>query len=472
MADNLPLKAGSIKVESLVLIKAGEEYDLNTYLIELSIFEDVFSNTLSGTAVISDSNNLVGALPIIGGEILTAKLSVPGFENNTIHRSFYVYAVRDRNPSSTDRQQTYMLCFASLEAAVDNVTYISRKYTGQTDEIAKKIFDEYLAMPRVWDKTYPMPAGLSTDASMAIPAWKKEIPQQMLNKLDTGSESPVSKNKVTWVVPLWTPFKALNWLANRHIEEDSKSPSTLCWESSQGFYFSSIDKLFKAQSDVKARKQYFYGLDDAAIEAIRKASKDNTQNILPKGYDKVETVLIPKGTDVFQSQEHGHYSSNMHILDVVTKKYEEYIFDYASNFSDFQHLHGNESSPSPTFPTQQIRNIYSYRTFRPKHKYVFNDYQDPKFEDWVLQRTSILYDLSNIKVEITVPGYCQTEAGEVVQFYYPRLGPKSEKLELEDLVDPYYTGSYLVTAVRHIITQDKYYMRLELVKESFATSLG
>jgi len=135
-------------------------------------------------------------------------------------------------------------------------------------------------------------------------------------------------------------------------------------------------------------------------------------------------------------------------------------------------LAGEKGDSRPTFPSQQSRNFFSYRTFRPKHKALFNDYQDPKYEDWVLQRTALSYDLSNMKVEITVPGFCNTEAGEVVDFYYPKMGEKPSNASPADLVDPYLSGSYLVTAIRHIITQDKYYMRMELVKESLATALG
>lgn len=509
-------KAGSVNLDQVVLIKAGTpnvEFDLNSYIVELSIFEDIFSNALSGSLVISDSNNLIGSVPIIGGEILNISVSVPGYPNYSIHRSFYVYSIKDRANTSGDRQQMYILYFISLEAMVDNITFISKKYAGDGDDIAKEIFSEYLAMPRYWNKDWKFPAGLSKDNSFTIPDWKKEITTKNLSPLITKKDSDgvVTKmiesgekiaktaakiavdvatggvtnalginpfsgaKKITFVVPMWTPFKAINWLANRHLDEGSISPTTLFWETTQGFYFTSIDSIFKAQSERGLRKLFFYGLDDAAIKVImdnKAKTGKNTQNGLPADYTKVESVLIPKSTDILQSQDNGHYSSNLVTLDIVTKKYQENIFDYASNFSTFEHLHGKKNAPQPTFATQQLRNFYSYKTFRPTHTKLFNDYEVPKHEDTVLQRTSILYDISNIKIEISVPGFCTTQAGEVVEFYYPKIGTKPEKLELKNLVDPYLSGSYLVTAVRHIILRDKYYMRLELAKESFATGLG
>lgn len=458
------IKPGSILVEEFSLLTdKGLEFDLKTYIVQLSIFEDIFANVLSGMAVITDNNNLVGSVPIIGREILTIRVRVPGFKA-TISRSFYVYSVENRNPTSNDRQQTYQLNFMSIEGVVDNVTYISKKYTGPTDKIAENIFNEFLQVPRLWKKEYPFPSGLSKNNSFLVPEWSKAAPRENLNTLAIAGNRPF-KSKVTWVVPMWTPFKALNWLANRSIDGSNKGPNTLFWESSQGFYFSSMDAIFENQKDIKNRKMFFYGLDEAAIQQINE--KQGMENTLGKGYEKVEEVTIPQITDMIKSQDYGHFASNMHVLDIVKKEYKEYIFDYASNFEDFKHLDGVR----PAFNVNTPRSFYSYKTFRPKHNKLFNDYEDPKYEDWVTQRTSLMYDYSNLRVVITVPGYCDMEAGEVVNFYYPRMGEKGPGAEVNDLIDPYLSGSYLVVAVRHMISESKYRMKIELVKESLANTL-
>jgi hypothetical protein len=468
MTPPLP-NPGAVNLHEVLLFKNGEQYEITDFVIELSVFEDMFSNTLTATVVMSDGANLVGTLPITGGEIINVRYDVPGVEDASFARAFYVFAVRDRFPSSTDRQQVYMLSMMSLEAAVDSVTVISKKYSGFPNEIAQEIFNEYLTMPKVWSKDYETPSGYSDEETFTRPSWKKTIPQENLTILNVDENSQ-SKNKVTWVVPMWSPLKCINWLANRHIDGTGNAPNTLCWETSQGFYFSSIESILRGQSEVSERKIYFYGFDDAMIEKITK--ENPVKNKLFEGYKKVENVSIPNNYDVLRSQELGHYSSTMHIFDVVTKKYDEYIFDYIANYSNYDHVQGTRENVAPTFSSQQIRNMRSYVTFRPKHKKIFNDYQDPKFEDWVLQRTSLLYDISNLRVEITVPGVPNTEAGELVQFYYPKMGDKGADENIENLIDNYLSGTYLITAVRHIVTREKYTMKLELVKDSLATGLG
>lgn len=459
------IKPGAVSVEEFTLFTdKGEEFDLKTFVVNLSIFEDIFSNVLTGSAIITDNLNLVGSIPMIGREIINVRVRIPGFENSQINRAFYVYSIQNRAATSQDRQQTYEIHFIALEGMVDNVTFISKKYNGPTDEIAEKIFNEYLRMPRVWSKDYPFPAGLSKENALLTPDWYKAVPQTNLNKLNIGGGRPF-KSKVCWVVPMWSPFKALNWLANRSIDGSTEGPNVMCWETSQGFYFASMDTIFEKQSDVKNRKEFFYGLDDAGIDMIHKSL--GTQNSLVKGYEKVEDVKIPMITDVLKSQDYGHMASNMHVLDIAVKDYKEYIFDYPSNFETFQHLDG----PRPSFHVNQVRNIYSYKTFRTAHKKLFNDYEEPNYDKWVLQRNSLLFDLSNLRVEITVPGYCNTEAGEVVNFYYPRMSEKGAGMELKDLIDPFLSGSYVVVAARHMIAEEKYRMKLELVKESLAKSL-
>lgn len=462
-----PIKPGSIDLTEVKLYKGDEEYDFTEFIVEISIYEDIFSNTMSATILVSDGANLIGKIPLTGGEILNIKYSVPGFgDEHLFAKAFYVYAIRDRSPSSTDRQQMYMMTLMSMEAAVDNVTMVSKKFKGKTHEIAKEIFDTYLSMPRVWQKGDEMPAGLTDDENFTLPSWKKKMSTRVPTKL-MMRDGIDSKNKVVWVPPMWSPMKCINWLANRHIDSDSEAPNTLFWETTQQFYFASVDSIFKAQEDVTARKMYFYGFDDSLIKKITEGNK--TKNTLVEGYKKVENVNIPTNFDVLRSQELGHYASTLFEFDVVTKRMKEFIFDYPSNFSKYEHLMDREA---PTFPTQQIRQLRSYTIFRPKHKKIFNDYEEPKYEDWVLQRTSLLYDISNVRVELTVPGLTSTESGEVVQFYYPKMGEKGGEEVLENLIDQYLSGSYLITAIRHIITPSRYTMKIEMVKESYAKGLG
>ena len=45
---------------------------------------------------------------------------------------------------NADREQMYALYFCSMEAVSDNITQVSKKYEGTTDEIADKLYTDYL----------------------------------------------------------------------------------------------------------------------------------------------------------------------------------------------------------------------------------------------------------------------------------------------------------------------------------------
>ena len=50
----------------------------------LNIFENMFSNTLSGELLMIDKNNLVMKTPIVGQEFLSFKIKTTGLESNPI----------------------------------------------------------------------------------------------------------------------------------------------------------------------------------------------------------------------------------------------------------------------------------------------------------------------------------------------------------------------------------------------------
>jgi len=105
-------KPGDVIINQLLLNTVSSEFslDLKPYMMELHLYEDIFSPTLQGSVVIRDAINLIGKLPIIGDEILTLDIQTPwgdlAGENksnlgsfdplNKIQKSFSVYAVKNR----------------------------------------------------------------------------------------------------------------------------------------------------------------------------------------------------------------------------------------------------------------------------------------------------------------------------------------------------------------------------------------
>jgi hypothetical protein len=82
-----------------------------------------------------------------------------------------------------------------------------------------------------------------------------------------------------------------------------------------------------------------------------------------------------------------------------------------------------------------------------------------------------MYELSGMKIEVEVPGRTDIEVGLLVNFLYPKNIDKNSQDLLEDVLDPYMSGLYMITAIRHEFVLNKHIMYLELVKDSYKREL-
>ena len=56
----------------------GYKIDIKKVMIELNLFESIYKNALTGSIVITDTQNLIAKLEINGTERISFKLSTPG----------------------------------------------------------------------------------------------------------------------------------------------------------------------------------------------------------------------------------------------------------------------------------------------------------------------------------------------------------------------------------------------------------
>ena len=109
-----------------------------------------------------------------------------------------------------------------------------------------------------------------------------------------------------------------------------------------------------------------------------------------------------------------------------------------------------------------------HTSFYPVNPKLFNNFPgnvSEKMQDIFGNRRSSLIDLTNIKMNIDVPGRTDIEVGNMINFRMPKLGPV-EKTNSEEQKDKLYSGKYLVTAIHHRITVNKHMMSMEIIKDS------
>ena len=70
------ISAGDYSLETLTITSpsTGETADITDFMLELNLYEDLFSFCMTGNVILADAANLISNLPILGNEYITKKL--------------------------------------------------------------------------------------------------------------------------------------------------------------------------------------------------------------------------------------------------------------------------------------------------------------------------------------------------------------------------------------------------------------
>lgn len=447
MSESLQ-KAGSVKIEELKLISTNNTiWDLTEFLVELNIFEDIFSNYLQGNIVLTDSRNLIEKVPIIGEELLVLKVKTPSFPDDfTIKKTFRVFKLSDRNVVRDNNTQNFILYFASIELFYDILLPLFVPFEGKITDVVEEIYTNYISASRDFD---------IGESSNSVKEIEHSTPLFVLNE---------TTNKVKFVAPGWTPFKCLNWLATKSIPKNGKAKNYLFFETNKAFIFGSIEHILKevAQNENLLAGTYF-------ISASNIRDDLNSPNI-PREFFIAKDAEMVDTTDHVKNYTNGYLASRLITLDVHNKKYNVVDYDYVKEYKKQFHTSGSGSTAEPVFTEDSLRNFATNINYYPINPKLFTDFKEnvsEKIEEIYGNRKSSLLDLTNIKMNITVPGRTDLAVGRVIYFSYPSLGPKSEEDKTpEEKEDKDYSGYYLITAIRHKINKIDHSMRMEIIKDS------
>lgn len=447
-------KAGDIKIHEIFIIdKDGNEIDIQAMMVELNIFEDIFSNGLYGNIVISDGQNLIQKLPIIGEEYIRVKCGTNTFEEGDIfHKTYKVYSITDRAIVKDDRMQSYILHFCSPELMVDALVRVQESYSGRVDNIVEDIYRKYLLMPRnLWGNSDGQQAHDSEDST---------------DLLIIGE----TKNSIKFTSPRWSPFKCLNWLASKSIPSDMIGSNYLLFETNKQFVYASIEKLIESQINRNTVFEHYIFRPNNVQLSGRNSKYAYTKTNIPESYRIVESFNVENNFNTLDNIQNGYYASKLFHFDVISKDYTTNDFDYVASFGDYRHLETIEGGQGgPFFTKNALRNVDNYPIFYPKHPGLYTDIKDNANEvvDQTIQnRISLLNDLNNYKINMTVPGRTDIEVGNIIIFDFPNISPKDNETTEDEAIDKYTSGLYLITAIRHKITFAKHTMIMEVIKDS------
>jgi hypothetical protein len=406
---------------NLLLLTPVAAFDVKNILVELSYNEDLFTNSASGYLMVADSTGYIEKLNMNGNEFIRMTFGKVDSSSNIIDKIFRVFKVAKRTPENEGNTETYSLYFCSEELVISEQHKVNKSYKAK--DITTNVIDilqNYLKVPKN----------------------KLGMIEQTLGVYD-------------FIVPNLKPFDAINWMST-YARPDAKKYGAdfLFFEDKFGYNFRSIQSLI-AQPTYNT---YSYN------------PKNINQTMTDKVYN-VSTYEIMDSYDTLGAINSGIFANQLISVDPLLRRYKITNFDYGAYSQAAKKL--NNSPITNNFKNRFDEGIN--QTPQAVTKLIFSNSNqtdsnlvktkggvahDIFAETYVPYRTAQLPLLNYTRVKLSVPGDPGLTIGRVISFNL--LSKDAIKKE----PDGFYSGNYLITAVRHLLTIHKYTTILELAKDS------
>jgi hypothetical protein len=439
MADNLNFAEGGgayytqdFTLKTLnILTAAGQRFEMKKLLVELSYYEDLYSFVISGYIILKDAQGFIESLQLTGNEFIEVSFGKVKDAPNSTDQIFRIYKVGPRTASTNMSTEYYTLYFCSEELLLSEQIKISKSYNMEIDKMINHIVTDYLKVDKKTKNVY-------------------------IEKT-TGIYN--------FIIPRYKPFEAISWLSTyaRPSITGTIGADMLFFETKDGFNFRSIQSMMKS-----------------SVYATYKYQQTNLSNDVQSFQEKATSVLnyeFVKTYDMLHDINSGTYANRLISIDPIARKSKVTNFDYL-NYSKNAQISKLDNSGILS-PVQNRLGFTQNQAYNSKLKLVTTnsgqkqvDYinqvpnsvaQDIAIENYVPLRTAQISLSNYIVVKLTIPGDSGITVGRTINFNLPSLKPTNSGKEL----DKFYSGKYLVTAVRHIIRSEGIFQTvLEIAKDS------
>lgn len=408
------------------------------FLIELNLFEDIYSPTITGQLVVSDALGIIGNFRLNGTEFIQISLRKYNEDNNPIKRTFRIFGISNRGVNTNNAYETYTINFCSEEYMFSEQYRISKGYTNTAiSDIVTDIMLNYVKVGNNGTKNiYIQPTNGAYD----------------------------------FILPNKKIFATINWLTNYAQTEGNLGADLLFYESNKGYFFQSLQTLYQQ----KSYQTFYY----------------NPKNISTEVKDQVVNVIdfeVLNFFDTLDATNNGTFANKTITFDILTRtKRTDNMFDYNSYYGQSKHL--NKYSMTNNYQNRRGDTMYqsmdgidlemgalrlsASNRFQKLNPYVIgsegganNVANDIFTESYLKHRVAQLGLINYTRIKIIVPGDSGLTIGSTINFITYGVGELNDNNERKP--DPFYSGKYLVTAVRHKVEKGGTYITvLELSKDS------
>ena len=450
--------------------------NISSMVIELNIYECLYTHAITGSLVIMDTRNLIGNLPIQGTERLSFRLatkldtySSADSIDFTEERGnpMHVYKLANREQLN-DTTQRYTLHFCSREFLRNMRTKVSESFTGRMDEAVNSIFKR---------------------------------PEYLDSKKKLFFQKTRNQDKI--VIPNVTPVDAIKMLAKRALPSNSNDrggAGYLFYETTKGFHFRSFESLCVTKNDeqVAAKQKFRYvhvPIDVTGHEMIDEKTGKKIDKIMEGFKSVIQYKFINNVHDVATNTVLGTYGHTVITHNLYDKSYKKDKYHYHNSYNttahtdtdpDAKYKGGPPITDSPVDYDQVEGNAYKQKgvsdfaesriSVQPTTQYTHGEdtgnfgvdvRQDGKIEG---ERVALANSArAGTKLRMTVKGQSWLQPGDIIEFDVLSVENKQNSAGRPD---PRHSGRYIITHIRHKVNSDQYFQILECIKDSVKQSYG
>ena len=426
--------------------------DITPLVAEMNLFEGINKTSMTGSLVITDSINLIAKLPIQGTERISFKLSTPGSheESHIVDCSertghpMHIYKVTDRKQIN-EGTQAYVLHFCSREFLRNLRTRVSESFSGRIDQMVYKILGD---------------------------------PDYLDSRKRLFFQKTRNQDKLT--IPNKRPFDAINMLSARALGDDSKGAGYHFYQTTKGFHFRSFESMcVDSRGLPREFKQEFNYMPmnnpNEQITGKRYNSKNQEVAKVVHDYTSVESYkFINNFHDVAMNQAIGTYGHRVITHNLYNKSYKISDYHYHDYFNDTKHTDGPNPAIVDTpvdFDDKGVSDYPESRVTVMATTQFSHDEETGAFgidveQDGITEAARISQRAAveaGTRLKLTIKGQSYLEAGDLIKF---NILSVENKVISEGALDPQYAGRYIISKIRHRVTNDEYIQVLECVKDS------
>ena len=411
-----------------LITSTGKPFELKKIIVEMSYYEDIYSFAVSGSVTVRDAQGFIELLQLSGNEFLEVNFGKIKNAPNNDDQIFRVYKIGRRSPSGNMNNEYYTLYFCSEELFLSEQIKVTKSFgRSKISDIVSNILTETL-----------------------------QVDPTKINVIENTT------GVYNFIVPRLKPLETISWLSTYARPENGVGSDMLFFENRDGFNFRSLQSIY---SD-KVYATYNYQQKNLNINDATDPQQKATTVI---DYEFIKTY------DALGDTSSGTYANRLITIDPLTRYYKVTDFDYSEYQSEATSLNGqpvitpsaNRLGITQNQAYDAVTKLLISNANQAQNQYIQNApgsvAGDIFAETYIPNRTAQIALANYTLLKIMVPGDPGLSAGRVINFNLYSLKPTDKQKD----ADKFYSGKYLVVAVRHIIDDAGSYITvMEIAKES------